>query len=411
MPKPIYAADTVIRRMRVLALTDYLSNVGGAELSAREIVTGLANRDDTKVTLLGGDLSGAENLSFPGVDVSGVDIPDYLDSLPDIVADSITARRLAKAAQEHMEDADVIHAHHRRSTMAIHQLDTETPKVATIRDFWPICPISIYSVDGRQCRGCDDDLDNCVQCQGWDGPLSPVVKHYLLLKRHHNSGIIGAIDCNIFIADHIRETVSESSQVAPRTDVVYNPIDVSFSGSPAFNEIPRFVTASSLLPQKGIDTAVRAMGLLEIDAELVVFGDGEERDRLERLAKNVAPGKVEFRGRVDPEEVYRTIAGATATVFPSTWEEPFGRVTVESMALGTPIVGSAVGGIEEVVEDGETGLLFPPGDESALSERLMRLCSNPEFATSLGDSASAFAEGFTPKAVAGKYHTIFEQLA
>ena len=396
--------------MRVLALTDYLSNVGGAELSAREIVTGLADRDDTSVTLVGGNLSGEENLSFPGVDVWRVEIPDYVESLPDIVADSITARRLAQAAEEHVADADVVHAHHRRSTMAIQQLETETPRVATIRDFWPICPISIYSVDGRQCRGCDDDLGNCVQCQGWDGPLSPLVKRYLLLKRRHNAGVTGMIDCNVFIADHIRKTVSESSQVASRTDVVYNPIDVDFSGSPATSEIPRFVTASSLLPQKGIDTAVRAMGLLDIDAELVVFGDGEERDRLERLAKEVAPGKVEFRGRVDPEEVYRTIAGATATVFPSTWEEPFGRVTVESMALGTPIVGSAVGGIEEVIDDGETGLLFPPGDETALRKQLQRLCSDPEFAASLGDTASTAAVEFTPQAVAGNYHAIFEQL-
>jgi len=397
--------------MHVLALTDYLSNVGGAELSAREIVTGLAHRNDTKVTLVGGDLSDVENLSFPGVDVSRVDIPDYVESLPDFVGDSITARRLAQAAEEHVEDADVVHAHHRRSTMAIGQLDTETPKVATIRDFWPICPISIYSVDGRQCRGCDDDLGNCVQYQEWDGPLSPVVMRYLLLKRHYNSGIIGALDCNVFIADHIRETVRKSSQIASRTDVVYNPIDVDFSGPAAFSEIPRFVTASSLLPQKGIDTAVRAIGLLDIDAELVVFGDGEERDWLEQLAKHVAPGKVEFRGRVEPGEVYRTIAGATATVFPSTWEEPFGRVTVESMALGTPIVGSAVGGIEEVIDDGETGLLFPPGNESALSEQLRRLCANPEFVTSLGEAASTVAEEFTPQAVANDYHTIFEELA
>ena len=396
--------------MRVLALTDYLSNVGGAELSAREIVTGLAQRDDTKVTLVGGDLSDPENLSFPGVDVLGVDIPDYVESLPDLVADSITAHQLAQTVEEHVEDADVVHAHHRRSTMAIGQLDTETPRVATIRDFWPICPISIYSVDGRQCRGCDDDLANCVQYQGWDGPLSPVVMRYLLLKRYYNTGIIGTIDCNVFIADHIRETVRQSSQVASRTDVVYNPIDVHFSGPATSSEIPRFVTASSLLPQKGIDTAVRAIGLLDIDAKLVVFGDGEERDWLEQLAKDVAPEKVEFRGRVEPEEVYRTIAGATATVFPSTWEEPFGRVTVESMALGTPIVGSAVGGIEEVIDDGETGLFFPPGDEIALSEQLRRLCANPEFATSLGEAASTVAEDFTPQAVADKYHAIFEEL-
>ncbi|CDK40702.1 glycosyltransferase family 4 protein [Halorubrum sp. AJ67] len=397
--------------MRVIALTDYLSNVGGAELSAREIVTGLAQRDDTKVTLVGGDLSDAEKLSFPGVDVSRVRIPDYVENLPDLVADSIAARRLAQAAEEHIEDADVVHAHHRRSTMAIRQLDTETPKVATIRDFWPICPISIYSVDGRQCRGCDDDLGNCVRHQGWDSPLSPVVKRYLLLKRHYNSGIIGTIDCNVFIADHIRETVRRSSQVASRTDVVYNPIDVDFSGPAASSEIPRFVTASSLLPQKGIGTAVRAMGLLDIDAELVVFGDGEERDQLKQLAKDIAPKKVEFRGRVEPEEVYRTIAGATATVFPSTWEEPFGRVTVESMALGTPIVGSAVGGIEEVIDDGETGLLFPPGDETALSEQLRRLCANPEFTASLGEAASTVSEEFSPQAVANKYYAIFEELA
>jgi glycosyltransferase involved in cell wall biosynthesis len=397
--------------MHVLALTDYLGNVGGAELSARTIVTELADSDAVdRVTDAGVDLGGVERLSFPGVEVAPVSLPGGADRLPDLAADRLVARLLARRARE--VDADVVHAHHRRSAFALRHLEA-VPTAATVRDYWPVCPISVYSVDCEQCTGCGDRLDDCVAHQGWDGPAEPAVKAYLLAKRRGNRAVLDHADAAVFIADHLRESVGASLSLPPLTPTIYNPVSVPLDGGAEPPDEPTLVTASSLTREKGVGTAVRAVGTLREtypDLRLVVLGDGPLEGELRGLADSVAPGAVEFRGRVAPEAVYEAMAGATATVVPSLWAEPFGRVTVESQLLGTPVVGSRVGGIAEVVEDGETGLLYPAGDADALADRLEELLADPEAARRLGAAGRAAAAAFAPASVAERHVDFYRRL-
>ncbi|MGH9672585.1 MAG: glycosyltransferase, partial [Bryobacteraceae bacterium] len=71
-------------------------------------------------------------------------------------------------------------------------------------------------------------------------------------------------------------------------------------------------------------------------------------------------------------------------VIPSTWEEPFGLVAPEAMMRGTAVIASASGGLPESVVDGETGLLFPPGDAQSLSRALRTVLANKDVAESMG---------------------------
>jgi glycosyltransferase involved in cell wall biosynthesis len=399
--------------MHVLALTDHLGNVGGAEISARTILVGLADHEDVeRVTVVGMDDPDVPRLDFNGVDVVPVDPPPAAGSLPDFAVDLLVEHRLARAAREYARDADVVHAHHRRSSLALTHLGVDTPTVATVRDYWPACPISIYHVGGERCTGCGDRLDDCVAHQGWDGLQEPAVKAYLLAKRRHQRPTLGAADCVVFIADHLRERLSGDVPLPERTEVIYNPVEIDADVDPVQFDGPTFVTASSLSESKGVGTAVRAMGrLTEVhpDADLVVFGDGPLRKELESLAADVAPGAVEFRGRVDQVEVYSAMAGATATVFPSVWDEPFGRITVESMMLGTPVVGSDVGGIAEVIEDGETGLLFPARDDAALSDALRRVSDDSDLRAALAAAGREASERFSLGAVTDQHVSLYRE--
>lgn len=401
--------------MHVLGITDHLGNVGGAEISARTILVGLAAHEAVdRVTVVGVDDPSVARLDFDGVKVVPVEPPPGAESLPDFAVDLFVERRLAKAAREHVATADVVHAHHRRSALALSHLDTGVPTVATIRDFWPACPISIYHVGGEQCTGCEDRLDDCVTHQGWDGLTEPGVKAYLLAKRRHQRPALDAADCAVFIADHLQDRLDEMVPLPDWTETIYNPVEIDANVESAQFNVPTFVTASSLSESKGIETAVRAMAAVtetHPEAQLIVFGDGPRREELESLAAEVAPGAIVFRGRVDPAEVYAAMAGATATVFPSVWDEPFGRVTVESMMLGTPVVGSAVGGITEVIEEGKTGLLFPPGDEATLAERLRALARDDELRGRITEAARTASEEFQPERVTGAHVACYRSLA
>lgn len=398
--------------MHVLSLVDYLSNVGGAELSARTVVTGLAEREGVdRVTVVGIDLPDRERLDYPGVEVVPVSLPARADDLPDFLGDMLFDRRMAAAAREYLDSADVVHAHHRRSTLALQHLETDAPTVGTVRDFWPICPISIYFVDGEPCTGCENQLDDCLAYQGWDGWKGPAVRRYLLAKRRHNRGQFGP-DHAVFISEHLRASVREKLAV-PDSTVIYNPVSMDREPSVERPATPTFVVASTLSKEKGVDTAVAAMESVVAeypDARLVVFGDGPAESDLHDLAADYPPGTVEFRGRVPPGEVYDAMRTATGTVFPSRWNEPFGRVTVESMALGTPVVGADVGGIVEVLADSGAGLLFPPGDAVALADRLLGLCGDPDAWRSMAEAGVEGAERFRPGVVVGRHHDLYRDL-
>ncbi len=150
-----------------------------------------------------------------------------------------------------------------------------------------------------------------------------------------------------------------------------------------------------LVPRKGIDNVIRALAHLppQIPARVVVVGgDSREPDelrtpeigRLRRLAHaHGVAHRVTFTGHRSRDEL--RLYYAAADVFATTpWYEPFGITPLEAMACGTPVVGSAVGGIQYSVSDGVTGYLVPPHDPAALAARLTQLYANPVLAGAMG---------------------------
>ena len=97
-------------------------------------------------------------------------------------------------------------------------------------------------------------------------------------------------------------------------------------------------------------------------------------------------------------------------VVPSIWPEPFGQVVVEPMACGKSVIASAVGGIPDIVVDGESGLLVEPGDVSALQEALRVLLLDPAKRASMGMVGRQRARLFTVSTVADRIEQIYAEL-
>lgn len=146
--------------------------------------------------------------------------------------------------------------------------------------------------------------------------------------------------------------------------------------------------------RKGQEVLIKAAALLAEqypEVRYVIVGSvwpGNE-DHLVRLKELIGQlgltGNVVFTGDVkNPRDVY---AAFDVTVVPSVLPEPFGRVVMESMAAGTPVVGSRCGGIPEQISDGETGLLFEPGNERELAAALQKLLSDGGLRVRMGRAA------------------------
>jgi D-inositol-3-phosphate glycosyltransferase len=151
-------------------------------------------------------------------------------------------------------------------------------------------------------------------------------------------------------------------------------------------------------PRKGIETLVRACAQLKAspaNVRLVIVGgsdptqpDGDERLRIERIVQELGlSNRTTFAGRVGHDRLPLYYTAADVCVIPSHYE-PFGLVAIESMACGTPVVASAVGGLNFSIVPEETGLLVPPQDIGAFAEAIDRILENDLWATKLRLRAS-----------------------
>ena len=174
----------------------------------------------------------------------------------------------------------------------------------------------------------------------------------------------------------------------------YSPLPAPPEGPAPFREhygIPgRFALfAGRLASNKGLVELVQAFATLSRDdpeAHLVLVGeDGGMRATVEARARGLGlEARIHFVGHVEDDRLlaaaYRE---ATFTVLPSEYEA-FGLVLLESLAEGTPVVASRVGGIPEFIEDGRSGLLVPPGEVAPLAEAMRRLWTDDALARRLG---------------------------
>jgi glycosyltransferase involved in cell wall biosynthesis len=149
-------------------------------------------------------------------------------------------------------------------------------------------------------------------------------------------------------------------------------------------------TVGRLHPQKGHDTLVRAFAEVRREhrgTRLVIVGDGALRTGLTRVIADLGLGdSVTLLGPVPPTEIPGILAGWDIFAFPSRWEA-FGISLLEAMAMELPVVATAVEGIAELVEAGETGLLVPPDDPAALAAALKQMLADPERSRTMGRRA------------------------
>ena len=154
-----------------------------------------------------------------------------------------------------------------------------------------------------------------------------------------------------------------------RIEVLVNPAPPPTDVRPAPLEPGTFVFVGRLTHQKALPVLIAAIG--EVDgAKLELVGDGADRRALEDLvATRGLADRVRFVGSLPRDQVLAHLAGARAAVLSSAWEN-LPHAAVEALSVGTPVVSTAVGGVPEVVHDGENGLLVPPNDPAALAAAL-----------------------------------------
>jgi len=159
---------------------------------------------------------------------------------------------------------------------------------------------------------------------------------------------------------------------------------------------PRVLYLSRIKRWKGLHTVVIAMGDLPKDARLRAVGAVEDEGYLGEVAELARAthviDRVEFGAPVPHGDVPRLLREAHVLVFASEQPEPFSRLVLEAFAVGTPVVGTTIGGTGEVLREGETGLTYPPGNARELSNQLRRILGDAELRNRLVANARKLVE-------------------
>lgn len=125
-----------------------------------------------------------------------------------------------------------------------------------------------------------------------------------------------------------------------------------------------------LSPEKGLLVLLEALTQVTYPLQVNIIGKGPQREELEQFVIKHNLTNVSFLGFMSGEALQREIASAKATVAPAIWNEPFGLTVIESLSLGTPVIGSCVGAIGENIVDGKGGALVPPNKSDELANKI-----------------------------------------
>lgn len=199
----------------------------------------------------------------------------------------------------------------------------------------------------------------------------------------------------IAVSEAVKAHLCAQGIQAEKIHVIHNGVDlVRFRPQPLSEAkhalgydtgTPLFGVFGRLSPEKGQETAIEAMAQLVASApgaRLLLIGEGKDRERLARFAATLGIVRnIVFAGfRKDVREL---MSACDAVIVPSR-KEGFGLTAAEAMALGRPVIASNVGGLPEIVADGDTGLLVRPGDPYALATALEAMAHDPLKAGTMG---------------------------
>ena len=268
------------------------------------------------------------------------------------------------------------------------------PVIWTLHDYVILCPNTTFVSKEQVCEKCfKTKYYSCVvnKCKKDSRAASMMaaaesyVNHFLNPYKH--------VDYFVCPSAFIKQKFEQFGFRSEQLVHIYNLFDTAEiteqSIQPAKRERDYLIYVGRIQRVKGILTLARAMKSKHVD--LIVLGDGEERQELESLVQSEGLDNVKVLGKKPKKEVFELVSGSLFMVVPSEWYENLPYSVVEALAMEKPVLGANIGGIPELVLDGKTGYLFEPGNAADLSQKIDLMLSDRPLLTQMGRQAREHA--------------------
>lgn len=253
----------------------------------------------------------------------------------------------------------------------------QVPVVQTLHNYRLLCPNATLFRDGQICQECAETW------VPW-----PAIRHACYQRSVAGTAVIASmltihrwlgtwnrlVDAYIIPTDFGRQMFAQAG--LPPDKLFVKP---NFSEHPLLTWLPAErnggVFVGRLNPEKGVEVLLEAWRKLEGAVPLHIIGDGPLADLVKRFALEVP--NVRYHGWLGRAELLQIMRQSAFLVAPSTWYEVFGLNVIEAYSCGLPVIASRIGGLAEIVRDGQTGLQVEPGDSTDLAAKIQWALSHP----------------------------------
>ncbi len=255
------------------------------------------------------------------------------------------------------------------------------PVVQTLHNFRLRCPAGTMFRQGAACKDCHGALGKAVARGCYRDSRAQTAAAALMLGVHRAmktfDGVVNAYSApSVFCAERVANVDLPLEKITLRPNFLLDDPGARHGGE------NYAVFVGRLCEEKGVRQLLRTWRRLS-GIPLVIVGDGP----LRREAANQAPGNVTFAGALSASETLTRVKAARFLIFPSVGYETFGMTVLEAAACGVATVGTRLGAIPELIQEGRTGLLFDPHDSEEMADRVAWAWAHPMSMNEMGSAA------------------------
>ena len=313
----------------------------------------------------------------------------------DVIYSQENKRLMAKALEEFKPD--IVHINNFQRQLSASIIDAikekNIPIVMTAHDLNPICPASIMLYNGEVCDDCiTKGYAHCIKKKCVKGSTLKSTLGVMEKKYYDIHKVFRKIDCIISPSEFNKNQLVNGKLKYNEIVTLHNFVNESEHNEYVLGDYAFYL--GRLSKEKGILNLIEAIGDIP-NAKLLIAGDGPERERIEAyISEHKLDGRITLLGYQNQDSIHKYITNSRFVVIPSICNENCPYSVLEAMEIGKPIVASRIGGIPELIADGENGYLYKADDINELKEKLTLLLDDDEKVNSFAQKSRELYESY-----------------
>jgi glycosyltransferase involved in cell wall biosynthesis len=348
--------------------------------------------------------------------LSGGGIETYVASLQHQGQEGVSSKIIKSLNNIDQRQFKLLHVH---SPEILLQLKGECPAVFTVHNHSIYCPsgTQYLSAQNKICQR-NYSVLGCMWGKAVDacGSRRPVRVYDELSGAYFLQQTLKSIPITVIAnSEYVRQQLLKHGIPAEKTITLrYGTLATRTKAAPLTQEVHnnnRILFAGRIVPDKGLEWLLKTLTYVDERVQLDIAGDGWDKPRLEKLAEKLGlNNRIVWHGWCDSDKMNKLYEQCFAVIFPSVWPEPAGLITLEAYARYRPVIASAVGGIPEHINNGETGILVAASDIKQLADAINELHCNYHKSRLMGERGhDLLMEEFTMDTHVKRLQRIYEK--